>query len=268
MIWDVSPELFHIGPITVRWYGLFFAMSFLLGYEIMRYVFRQEHKPERDLSTLLFVMMAGTVIGARLGHTLLYEPEFYLSHPIEILEVWKSGPASHGGAIGILTALYLYSRKRPDQPFLWLLDRMVIPVALAGFWIRMGNLMNSEIIGRPTDLPWGMVFARVDLISRHPTQVYEALAYLTIFAILFAVYRKHKRTIVAGYISGIFFTLVFSVRFLIEFLKVPQVAFEEQWVLDMGQWLSIPFILLGLILWGRALKFPFRTTRSSLRIDR
>ena len=252
MIWDVSPEIVHLGPVTIRWYGLFFAISFLLGYEIMRYIFRKEHKPERNLSALLFVMMAGTVIGARLGHTLFYEPGFYLSNPLEILKVWKGGLASHGGALGILTALYFYSRKRPDQSFLWLLDRMVIPVAFAGFWIRMGNLMNSEIIGKLTELPWGVVFARVDALSRHPTQVYESLAYLIIFAILFAIYCRHKGTSPSGYLSGIFFTFVFSARFLIEFLKEPQANFEQRLWLDMGQILSVPLILIGAVLWARA----------------
>ncbi|MEJ2543846.1 MAG: prolipoprotein diacylglyceryl transferase [Calditrichaceae bacterium] len=175
--WNVNPEIFHIGFISIRYYSLLFMLSFILGIAIFHGVYKRENKPKEDLDPLLIYMMLGTVIGARLGHCLFYDPSYYLSNPIKILKVWEGGLASHGAAIGILLSLYLYSRKHPDQPFLWLVDRIVITVALAGFFIRMGNLFNSEIIGKPTDVPWAFKFIRAQvpdpLTPRHPTQIYE-----------------------------------------------------------------------------------------------
>ena len=250
--WDVSPELLRLGPFALRWYGLCFALGFLLGYFIVRWIFQREHKPERDLDRLLFYMLAGTIIGARLGHCLFYEPAFYLRHPLEILMIWKGGLASHGGAIGILISLYLYSRSRPEQPYLWLLDRIAIPTALGGCFIRLGNLFNSEILGTPTDVPWAFVFARIDDVPRHPAQLYESIVYLLIFAVLLAVYRKLGERTPRGLLTGLFLALVFGARFLIEFVKVRQAAFGEGLPLSMGQLLSIPMILAGLVLLWRA----------------
>ena len=184
IIWEISPEIFTIGPITVRWYGLLFALSFIIGFKIMQGIYKNENKPENDLNDLIWFMILGTIIGARLGHCLFYNPEYYLSNPFEIIKIWRGGLASHGAAIGILTAIYFYSKKKKDQSFLWVMDRIVIGVALAAFFIRMGNLFNSEIIGVPTDLPWAFVFTSVDDIPRHPTQLYEALFYLITFLIL------------------------------------------------------------------------------------
>lgn len=246
--WNVSPDIFSIGPVTIRWYGLLFALSFIVGYQIMYMVFKKENKREEDLNDLIWFMVLGTVLGARLGHCLFYNPAYYLSHPIEILEIWKGGLASHGAAIGILTSLYLYSRRKPDQSFLWIVDKIVITVALSGFFIRTGNLFNSEIIGKPTDLPWGFVFASIDNIPRHPTQIYEALAYLGVFFVLYFVYIKKTDKLKDGYLLGLFLILVFTFRFFVEFLKENQSYFEETMTLNMGQLLSIPFIILGIYL--------------------
>lgn len=251
--WDVSPVLVQLGPVTIRWYGLFFAVLFAIGYLIVRWQFRVEHKDESSLDTGLAYMIAGTIIGARLGHCLFYEPGYYLRHPIEILEVWKGGLASHGGAVGILVALYFYSRRRPDQPYLWALDRVVVPTALGGCMIRLGNLFNSEILGVPARVPWAFVFVRVDPVPRHPAQLYESLAYLAVFVVLMLVYLHFREKTPRGLLLGLFFASVFSFRFLIEFVKERQASYETGFALSVGQWLSIPFVLVGAVLVWRAL---------------
>jgi len=250
--WDISPEIFSLGPISVRWYGLLFAASFLVGFQIMTRIFKDERKSEKDLNDLLFYMLAGTILGARIGHCLFYNPEYYLSNPLEIIKVWKGGLASHGAAIGIVTAMYIYSKKKVGQSFLWVMDRVVITVALAGFFIRTGNLMNSEIIGRATDVPWAFKFVNAyvqdPMIPRHPAQLYEALSYLLIFIILFFIYKKFNKVIKEGLIFGLFLVLIFMARFIIEFFKENQSAFEVGMILNMGQLLSIPLISWGLYL--------------------
>lgn len=245
MIWNIDPELIHIGPIAVRWYGLFFAASFLIGYQIMEWIYRTEKKPKEDLDSLLLHMFLGTILGARLGHCLFYEPTYYLSNPLEILKVWHGGLASHGAVIGILFALYLFCRKHPATNFVWLLSRMCITVALAGFFIRSGNFFNSEIVGRATDLPWAVVFKKIDNLPRHPAQLYEAFSYLLIFSMMFYSYFKLRTKINSYYLLGNFFIAVFGARFVIEFFKEPQVSFEASLPLDLGQLLSIPVILFG-----------------------
>jgi len=248
IIWNVKPEIFEIGQFAIRWYGLLFASGFVFGYIIMSDFFKREKIPQKMLDTLTTYMVVGTVVGARLGHCLFYEPADYLSNPLKILKIWEGGLASHGAAIGILLALWLFVRKE-KKPYLWVLDRVVIVVALAGFFIRMGNLMNSEIYGVETSLPWGFVFARWhETVPKHPTQIYEGLSYLAIFGILYLLYRKKGTSLKQGYIFGLFLILLFSVRFIIEFIKEPQVGFEEQMALNMGQILSIPFVLLGFYL--------------------
>ncbi|MBA4407320.1 prolipoprotein diacylglyceryl transferase [bacterium] len=249
--WDVSPDIFSIGPVTIRWYGLFFALSFLVGYQIMLVIFNKENKSEQDLNDLVWVMILGTVVGARLGHCFFYNPSFYLSHPLEILQIWKGGLASHGAAVGIMIALYLYVRNRKDMAYLWIFDRVVITVALAGFFIRMGNLFNSEIIGKPTNGSWGFVFTSVDMIPRHPAQLYESIAYLLIFFLIFFFYFKKQGKFKHGLIFGIFLVSVFSFRFFVEFFKEVQSPFEAEMFLNMGQILSIPLILLGIYLFFR-----------------
>jgi phosphatidylglycerol---prolipoprotein diacylglyceryl transferase len=245
IFWDVSPEIVKLGPITLRWYGLLFAAGFVLGYLILTKIYKLEKKPQADLEQLSIYVILGTVIGARLGHCLFYDPVFYLSHPLEIIKVWEGGLASHGAAIGILTSIYLLTKKQKDKTMLWILDRVVIVVALAAVLIRLGNLFNSEIIGKAADVPWAFIFARVDNVPRHPAQLYESIFYLISFIVLYYIYYKTEKKSKQGYIFGLFLVLIFGFRFFVEFLKVEQSAFEKGMVLDMGQILSIPFILGG-----------------------
>ncbi|MFA6570885.1 MAG: prolipoprotein diacylglyceryl transferase [Bacteroidota bacterium] len=257
--WNVRPEIFSLGVITVRWYGLLFTLGFVIGYIIMQVFFKKEEKDLKYLDALTVYMLIGTVVGARLGHCLFYSPGYYLSHPIEILKVWEGGLASHGAGIGILLALWLFSRKYKEFSMLWILDRIAVVVALAGSFIRLGNFMNSEIIGKPSNLPWAVVFERVDLIPRHPAQLYESFAYLSIFILLITIYFVQKAKFPDGYIFGLFLTLVFGIRFLLEFLKESQVSFESTLPIDMGQILSIPFIAAGIFLFYRASKKKKKT---------
>lgn len=252
--WDFNPEIFRLGFLSVRWYGLLYALSFLIGSFIIRWMFLREKKPEESLDRLLIYALIGVVVGARLGECVFYNPAYYFSHPLEIFKIWKGGLASHGAAIGLPLAIAIYAKKTPGQPFLWVMDRLVIVVALGGALIRIGNLCNSEIIGKPTDGTWGFVFMRVDTVPRHPTQLYESFTYLIIFLILLVLYKKLALTKNDGLLFGVFFVFVFSARFFIEFLKENQVSFESSLALNMGQILSIPVVLIGLGLIWRAFK--------------
>jgi len=244
--WNVSPEIIKLGPISLRWYGLLFASAFVLGYWILLKVYQLEKKSQSDLEQLSIYVILGTVIGARLGHCLFYDPVYYLSHPLDMIKVWEGGLASHGAAIGILTAIYLLTKKQKDKTMLWILDRLVIVVALAAVLIRLGNLFNSEIIGKAADVPWAFIFARVDNIPRHPAQLYEAIFYLISFGILYFIYYKTDKKLKQGFIFGLFLILIFGFRFFVEFIKKEQSTFEQGMLLDMGQLLSIPFITAGL----------------------
>lgn len=257
IIWDVNPEIFTIpeflgfGPFPVRWYGLLFAAGFLIGQQIMIHIFKKEKKPLDDIDALTLYMVISTVIGARVGHFLFYEPEVLFKNPLEVILPPYAGLASHGAVVGIVTGLYLYSRARKatGQTFLWVADRMVILVALAGSFIRLGNLMNSEIVGRPTDVAWGFIFMKNTeflQIPRHPAQLYESISCLVLFFILLALWNKFKEKTPRGLLVGIFFVWVFTLRFLYEFLKENQEAFEANYALNMGQILSIPVVLLGI----------------------
>lgn len=249
--WDWNPDLLRWGPLTVRWYGVMFGLLFLIGYGIVRWQFRLERKDPASLDSLLVHLVLGTVIGARLGHCLFYEPEYYFRHPLEILMVWHGGLASHGGAAGVLLALWWYCRKHPDQPYLWLLDRVAVPTALGGAMIRLGNLFNSEILGTPTGAPWAFVFAREDGIPRHPAQLYESIGYALIFVLLLLVYRRWRSDTPRGLLTGWFLVCVFTLRFLVEFVKQRQAAYGAHLPLSVGQMLSIPFVLAGVILLAR-----------------
>ncbi len=255
--WNMNPVLFKIGPLTFRWYGIFFAAAFLAGYRIMKWIYRREGRAEIELESLFAYMFIGVLLGARLGHCLFYDPVFYLGHPVEILKIWEGGLASHGAAIGILLSLFLFTRRHYRPSYLWLLDRIALPVALAGFFIRVGNFFNSEIIGIPTTRSWAVVFESVDAVPRHAVQLYEAIAYGIIFVLLILVYRSKEIASRQGLLLGIFLISVFSARFFLEFLKTRQAAYEASLALSVGQWLSIPFVVLGLILLVRALK-PFQ----------
>ena len=250
--WNVNPEIFRIGDFAVRWYGLLFASGFVFGYYLMRRIFRNEGLGDATLDRLTVYVAIATIVGARLGHCLFYEPEYYLARPLEILKVWHGGLASHGAAIAIPIALWLFARKE-KKTFIWAIDRVVIVVALAGALIRLGNLMNSEIYGVETTLPWGFVFLRNgENAPKHPTQIYEALAYLTIFGILMRIYWKNLGKQKPGLLFGLFLVLVFGFRFFVEYVKEDQVAFEAGMKLNMGQLLSIPFVMIGiaLLIWA------------------
>lgn len=255
--WNVSPEIFNLGPFSIRWYGLLFASGFLIGYYIGERMFKSENVNQKWIDTLFFYIIISTIVGARLGHVFFYGWEFYSHNPEEIVKVWHGGLASHGGAIGIIVAMLLYSKIVTKRNVFWTIDRIVVPTALVGAFIRMGNLMNSEIYGIQTELPWGFIFERnMEEVAKHPTQIYEATAYLFSFAILMFFYWRTRVKHREGFLTGAFFILIFIPRFLIEFIKQDQEAFEAGMALNMGQWLSIPFVLLGIFLIIRALKLP------------
>lgn len=256
IVWNVSPILFHLGNMEVRWYGILFACAFVICYLLLKRMFLKEKVDVLYLDKLTFYCFIAVLIGARLGHCLFYDFSYYSHHIIEMLlpihetaEGWKfsgyQGLASHGGAIGIIIALILYSKKT-QIPFMWVVERLVIAICFGGASIRLGNLMNSEIYGLPTSLPWGFVFVRDNqTIPCHPTQLYEALSYITIGVILYIILSKNK--VHQGMIFGIFLTALFGVRFLLEFLKNNQESWENALPIDMGQILSIPFIVVGVV---------------------
>ncbi len=252
--WDINPEIFRLGGFSIRWYGLLFAFAFLFGTLLITRFFKNEGKSVESIDRLLIYMLAAVVIGARLGEVLFYNPGYFLRHPLEILMTWKGGLASHGAVVGILVAVYFYSKKTPGQPYLWVLDRIAIIVALGGGLIRIGNFINSEILGRPTLGDWGIIFKRVDNLPRHPAQLYESFTYLSLFVILLILYRIFETEKRQGLLLGVFLSIGFTARFVIEFVKESQTSFDETWMLSMGQWLSIPVILLGVYLLARALK--------------
>lgn len=255
IIWDFEPTLFGF----LRWYSLLFALAFVVGYLILqKLIFQKENVPNNLLDKLSVYVFLGVLIGARLGHCLFYEPSYYLSHPIEMLlpiantpDGWKfvgyQGLASHGGAIGIIIAIWLYARKT-KLTMLWTLDRLVIVVALAGVFIRLGNLCNSEIYGIATNSDWGFIFVRNgETVAKHPTQLYEATAYLLTFITLITLYLKDKRKPRPGKLFSLFLILVFTSRLIIEHWKEVQEAWEAEMFLNMGQILSIPFIIIGIV---------------------
>jgi phosphatidylglycerol---prolipoprotein diacylglyceryl transferase len=266
--WNVRPQLIDLGFIEIRWYSLLFLLGFIIGYYILSKIFKKEGLSIELLDKLSFYVVISTILGARLGHCLFYEPEIYLKHPLRMILPFEGtigsdfkftgyqGLASHGGAIGILIGLYIFSRNN-KKSYIWILDRLAIVTALAASLIRLGNLFNSEIYGHQTSLPWGFRFLHEssiygipveNIVPKHPTQIYESLCYLIIFIVLLTIYYKKYPKLKPGLLLGIFLTAVFTARFLIEFLKEDQVNFEANMVLNMGQLLSIPFIVAGIIL--------------------
>ena len=281
--WNADPVLFHLGALQVRWYGLMWAMGFFFGYFVMRNIYRHEKVSDDWMDKLLIYMLVFTVVGARLGHCLFYEPEEYLSHPLSILKIWEGGLASHGGAIGILIGMWIYVRrynksvKKKEEKqrisYIWILDRVVVAVCLVGAFIRVGNVINHEIYGTPTSLPWGFVFLRgaeqfcgtfdnytpcyawnapcppSEWLPCHPTGLYEAFFCLVAMGILLWMYYKHDLgNRQPGLMFGTFLIIIFGSRICIEFLKNVQVDFERNMFLDMGQWLSIPFVIIGIVM--------------------
>ena len=265
--WTANPVFFHLGPLTIRWYGMMFVIGFYLGYQIVARMYRREGAPEAWMGTLLIYVVIATIVGARLGHVLFYEWDYYSQHPLKILATWEGGLASHGGTIGLIIAVILYSIFTTKRSPLWTFDRLVIAIALVGAMIRFGNLMNHEIYGHVTDLPWGFRFvtnlgpwmAGADPVfsaPSHPTQIYEALCYLLLFGLLMWMYWKKNAGERPGLILGVFFIWLFGSRFLIEYIKNPQVDFEVGMTLNMGQLLSIPFVLIGIGLVCYAMSRP------------
>jgi len=245
MSWNIEPVLLDLRFVQLHWYGLFFAGAFLVGLKLMQWIYRREGLVVAELDNLLLYIIGGTVVGARLAHCLFYDPQYYFQNPLEILMVWHGGLASHGGAVGVIVATFLYCRSEQRPKFLWLLDRIAIPAVLAGALIRIGNFFNSEILGKPTDGPLGVIFKRVDFVPRHPAQLYEAFAYLAIFSVLLFVYLRKAPT---GRLTGLYLLLVFAARFALEFVKVPQASYEGDFAIGVGQLLSVPFALVGLVL--------------------
>lgn len=245
--WTFDPILFSIGPLTIRWYGLLFVGAFVTGQAVLARIFKHEGAPPEQAQRLLMHALLGTIIGARLVHCLFYDPQYYFGNPWAILRIWEGGLASHGGAVGMLLGLWLGSRAtQPQMLFLWLVDRVAIPAALGAVFVRVANFLNSEIVGVPTSGTWGVVFESVDALPRHPVQLYEAVGYLAISVVLLGVYRRRGRRTPYGLLFGWFMVLVFAVRIAAEFFKVPQAAYEAGQVFSVGQWLSLPFMVLGL----------------------
>lgn len=253
--WNVQPEI--IEGFHVRWYGLLFAGGFLLAYYVGQSVFKKEGVDQKTLDSMTITAFLGVLIGARLGHCLFYEPSYYLSHPWEIIMVWQGGLASHGAALGIIIGYYIFCKKH-KMSWTYVLSRVAITIPLAGAFIRIGNLTNSEIYGHATNLPWGfyftrsadVVYGREALIPRHPTQIYEALAYFIIFGVMYLYYRSRSaaQQVKSLMLIGMMLAMVFGLRFFVEFLKENQVGFEEHMAINMGQILSLPFVIVGIIL--------------------
>ena len=247
--WDVNPDMFVIPGLNhpVRWYGVLWAVGLILSQVMMSYIYKREGRTEGEVDTMTLYLIFGTLLGARLGHVLFYDPVYYLQHPLSILAVWEGGLASHGGGLGILISAYLFSRKT-NVSYLWILDRLSIVAALTGCFIRLGNLMNSEMVGIPTNVPWAFIFIQIDNLPRHPAQLYEAIYCLFLFVGLFIVWHRYKDRMKVGTLVGWFLIILFSLRFADEFLKIDQVAFEAHMPLNMGQLLSLPFILAGILI--------------------
>ena len=246
--WSLNPVAFTLGPIHVFWYGILFASAILSGLQFMKWVYKIEGKDEAILESMFLYIVIGIVVGARLGHVLFYDPAYYFAHPAKIIAIWEGGLASHGGGAGVILALYLFAKKH-KMNYLWLLDRVAIPTALFGFFVRMGNFMNSEIVGKPAEVPWAIVFTRVDMLPRHPAQLYESFSYLFIFLLLTYIYKTKRDYFKNGFLFGLFLVLIFTVRLLVEFVKVKQADYDTSFLMmTTGQALSIPFLLIGFAL--------------------
>lgn len=272
--WDVNPTIFSLGPLHLRWYSILFTSGLMLcGPWIVWKMWKKESLPEKWFESLFWYTVIGTIVGARLGHCLFYDPAYYLDNPHKIIATWEGGFASHGGTIGLIIALWIYSRKVTHKSILWGMDRLSVPIGLVAAMIRIGNLMNSEIFGHPTDLPWAFRFIRSQeylalntTLGCHPTAIYEALAYFLIFTLCMWMYWK-KKVIERydGMIVGVLLTGIFSARFFIEKYKMVQEVWELDLIdkigVNMGQLLSIPFVVLGVVIVVYALKHPLQKNK-------
>lgn len=272
ILWNPDIVAFNLGPLEIRWYSLFWCLGLFAVYQLMHYLYKEQKIGEEKFEPMFIYCFLGILIGARLGHCLFYEPEYFLSHPVEMfLPIRKfadgewhftgyEGLASHGGTLGLMIALWLYCRKTKLN-IMHVLDNVAIVTPICACAIRLGNLMNSEIIGRPTDLPWAFIFERVDMFPRHPGQLYEAICYAIFFFVGWAIYRNSLRCqtctdatdkplfdirVGSGFYFGLCIFLIFISRIFIEFTKENQVDFESSMLFNMGQLLSVPFVVLGL----------------------
>ncbi|MGZ3769558.1 MAG: prolipoprotein diacylglyceryl transferase [Bdellovibrio sp.] len=261
--WSPNPEIISFGFLHIRWYGLMFLIGFTVSLKTFKWICARENKPTAPMDSLFTYVVLGTTIGARLGHCLFYEPSYFFQHPIEIFAIWNGGLASHGGAIGVLISIFLFTKKYKEFSFLWLIDRASPMVAFTGGLIRIGNLMNSEIIGKPSQVPWAIILDKIDQIPRHPTQIYESLSYFFISIIGFATYRRFKSKPPQGLIFGLMISGIFIFRIIWEFFKENQEPFESTMLLNMGQVLSIPFIVIGFIFIGKALISKKKVTQTT-----
>lgn len=265
--WNIDQELFKIGSFGIRYYSLCWLLAFAVSYILMLKVFKREGKTQEDLDKFSIYIFLGTLVGARVGHCLFYEFDNYITQPwMMFLPFQKDaqgdwhftgfqGLASHGAAVGILIGLYLYAKKTKTG-FMWITDRLILVVPLAGAFVRLGNFFNSEIVGKPADasLPWAVVFenaglrpAELNMLPRHPAQLYEAIGYIILFIILWTMYQKNKDP-KPGLLFGVFLVILFGIRFFVEFFKENQEAFEDTMLINMGQLLSVPFIIAGIYL--------------------
>lgn len=247
-----SPVIDTVGPLEPRWYGLLFACAFIFGYMITFRMFRHAGRTQEEMDRLLIYVLIATVIGARLGHVIFYDLDYYLRNIHLVPQVWTGGLASHGAAIGIIIAMYLYVRKTAGMTFFWLADRVVPGVAIGGMFIRIGNFMNSEILGEASDLPWAVIFEvsphltqAERMIPRHPSMLYESLLCIIVLAVLWTIYKKYDRRPPEGSLFGTFLVMLFTGRFLIEFTKLAHTDIGATMVLNVGQWLSIPLVAYG-----------------------
>ena len=257
IIWDVNPVALSLGPLEIRWYGVIYAIGFFIAINIIGKIFKKEGAPEEWLDKVFVYFILAVIIGSRLGHVFFYDWAYYSQHPAEIFMVWRGGLASHGGAAAMILTAWLLTKYMTKVSFFWLTDRVFVGSAFVACLIRLGNLMNSEIYGEPTDLPWGFIFVRGDInntIPCHPTQLYEASAYLLVFFLLYWMYWKKDAGKYNGLLTGVGFLGIFISRQIIEMIKNPQSDFEVDMTFNMGQWLSVPFILFGAFLVIRALK--------------
>lgn len=267
IIWNVDPDIFIIPGIDwpLKWYGVMWLVGFVVSQQLMFHFFKKDGKKAEDVESLTLYIFIATIIGARFGHFLFYEPSTFLTDPLQIILPPYAGLASHGAAIGILTGLYLFCRNK-NYNYFWMLDRLVIVVAFTGGCIRVGNLLNSEIVGTPTDVPWGFVFLRNgEDFARHPAQLYEGIFCFILFTVLFLIWKNRKAVMYNGLIFGIFLITLFGQRFFVEFFKENQEAFEDQLALNMGQVLSIPFVLIGIFVLYWSYKVKSRT--ATFRIE-
>jgi len=264
IVWNVNPDFLDIGKLSIRWYGVLYAVAFYVGYKIMKNLYQAEKLNQKEVDRLTWHLALGIIIGSRLGFMILHSQENvvkqYWDNPLDILKIWEGGLSSYGAAVGILIAMYIYTRKGKVRSFLWIMDRVILVVIIGAVFIRMGNLINSEIYGVQTNLPWGFKFIKDSLnigkpvsqvIPHHPTQIYESLLFLVLYIVMFRLFKNKRKHFAPGTILGIALIGLFSIRFCIEFIKEPQVSFNyaplTRYGINMSHILSFPFILFGII---------------------